>query len=335
MLIEAGVDVNALDRWAAIRCSWRARIQTNRCSMRCWQRAPSGATAIGGNACHAAAKNHNDAIMRRVIDHGIDVNATNQMGSTPLMLAAESGTAKVVSLLLEAGADVHATDKLVRSVLACKNKQNAGVVTALIAAGAKITGDDLRWAIVHSNVDAVRALVDAGVNVVSELERNSELMILAVQQDTWRDSRAPDSSRREFPRARCQWSLAGLLCVGRWSGGALCARRRSGRAARQGSQGVANNNVEKSHSRKLQLALTPRISQTSSSTPTTTRNDRAFLAAVDLYDPIEQSAMAEVGMGVQSNRREATRSAPIARVSSVCWSAGIEMFPATAGVSIV
>jgi hypothetical protein len=57
--------------------------------------------------------------------------------------------------------------------------QHAGAMNALVAAGAKITGEDLDHAISSSNVDAVRALIDAGVNIASKLKRNSQLMRLA------------------------------------------------------------------------------------------------------------------------------------------------------------
>jgi ankyrin repeat protein len=79
------------------------------------------------------AKNTNAAIVQRVIERGVHVNALDSSQQTPVMIAAQESTAAVVSLLLQAGADVQTTDLLCG--MACRNK-NAGVMRLLIAAGA-------------------------------------------------------------------------------------------------------------------------------------------------------------------------------------------------------
>lgn len=130
--------------------------------------------------CHAVAKNTNEAIVRRVLEQGFDVNARSSGGRTPLMIAAQSSTAAVVSILLEAGADVHATDSLRRTAChcACSNK-NAGIMRVLIAAGARFDVYVLEAAADESNIDAMQALIDAGMNVAGEINANPSLLCLS------------------------------------------------------------------------------------------------------------------------------------------------------------
>lgn len=56
--------------------------------------------------------------IRRLLDSGVDVNATNKHGWTPLMLAAGSGNLPILKLLLSKGADVRAVNNFGASALA-------------------------------------------------------------------------------------------------------------------------------------------------------------------------------------------------------------------------
>jgi hypothetical protein len=111
--------------------------------------------------------------VQRVIERGVDVNALDSIQQTPVMIAAQESTAAVVSLLLQAGADVQTTDWLCD--MACGNK-NAGVMRLLIAAGSPFNVHTLAAAIKASNVDAVQALIDAGMNVAQEVNANLHLL---------------------------------------------------------------------------------------------------------------------------------------------------------------
>jgi ankyrin repeat protein len=123
--------------------------------------------------CHAVAKNSNAAIVQRVIERGVDVNALDSSQQTPVMIAAQESTAAVVSLLLQAGADVPTTDRLCG--MACWN-MNSGIMRLLIAAGAPFNVYTLAEAINSSNVDAVQALIDGGMNVAQEIMANPHLL---------------------------------------------------------------------------------------------------------------------------------------------------------------
>ena len=48
--------------------------------------------------------------LKRLISHGADVNAQDNLGITPLMLAATMGAYDVCEILIEEGADIHLTD---------------------------------------------------------------------------------------------------------------------------------------------------------------------------------------------------------------------------------
>jgi ankyrin len=56
-------------------------------------------------------------IVMLLIDHGADVAAEDETHSTPLHLAALSGSADTVRLLIEHGADVTAQDRRYRTPL--------------------------------------------------------------------------------------------------------------------------------------------------------------------------------------------------------------------------
>jgi ankyrin repeat protein len=57
-----------------------------------------------------AAAQGDAATVRRLLEQGADVNATDAQGRNALMLAAQRGDAALVRLLLDAGADAQRTD---------------------------------------------------------------------------------------------------------------------------------------------------------------------------------------------------------------------------------
>jgi ankyrin repeat protein len=64
----------------------------------------------------ASSRGHTD-IVRLLIDHGADVNASNKYGDTALMWASSSRLFDIVRLLLDAGADVNASDSFGETAL--------------------------------------------------------------------------------------------------------------------------------------------------------------------------------------------------------------------------
>ncbi len=79
-------------------------------------------------------------IMRELIDHGADVNATNTVGETALMWASQWGRAEYIELLLAAGADVNQVDVLEQTALDRALSNGHEEVVALLESASKSMG---------------------------------------------------------------------------------------------------------------------------------------------------------------------------------------------------
>ena len=86
-----------------------------------------------------AAENGYAVVCQRLIQAGANVNATNWFGWTPLHLAALNGYVEVCRLFIERGANVHATSS--------------------------IDWTPLHWAALNGRVEVCRLLIDRGADV--------------------------------------------------------------------------------------------------------------------------------------------------------------------------
>ena len=85
-----------------------------------------------------AVSNNNIEEVARLIEAGANVNATDDYGETALMWAAWYNAADAAKMLIEAGADINARDKGGKTALMIAKEENAVDVAALLkAAGAK------------------------------------------------------------------------------------------------------------------------------------------------------------------------------------------------------
>jgi ankyrin repeat protein len=114
----------------------------------------------------------------RLLASGADPNSS-QGGITPLLLAAEHGTAEIVKILLLTGADVRARDYLGRNALhhAAEANQPAELITPLIKAGVEFDAEDARSGLTplatytaHHNLEACQLLLKAGADPDARLE---------------------------------------------------------------------------------------------------------------------------------------------------------------------
>jgi hypothetical protein len=88
---------------------------------------------------HTAAYRDGAAVVKWLIDAGVDVNKQSSGGSTPLQYAAEKGHTHIVMDLIKAGADVNlAGEKGVTPLHQAAHKGHDNIVVALITAGADI-----------------------------------------------------------------------------------------------------------------------------------------------------------------------------------------------------
>jgi ankyrin repeat protein len=133
----------------------------------------AGADVNGQNAFHATALiwAGGDAVKSRMlIEHGADVNVRTQQGRTPLMVAARrNGSADLVRLLLEKGADVKSPGDT--TLIAAAQSGDIEIMRLLIESGANVNcisprlGETpLHHAAVSGSVGAVRLLLAKGAN---------------------------------------------------------------------------------------------------------------------------------------------------------------------------
>ncbi|MBQ7593680.1 MAG: ankyrin repeat domain-containing protein [Synergistaceae bacterium] len=135
----------------------------------------------------AVALKHDPKLIRAMIQAGADVNAKGEDGNTPLMNAAFGRavwyyglygsdsdvlkiTPEVARVLIDAGAKVNARNNNGLTPLHHAVHASAGVVNVLLWAGADVNARDnegyspLMYAVTESDIDTIRALLDAGAN---------------------------------------------------------------------------------------------------------------------------------------------------------------------------
>ena len=84
------------------------------------------------NALHAASANRHLNICRMLIDKGIDVNAKQEGGFTPLQEAAQNGQLELVELLLQHGADAAAKNDQGQTALDIARESNHPEVVKIL-----------------------------------------------------------------------------------------------------------------------------------------------------------------------------------------------------------
>jgi ankyrin repeat protein len=84
-----------------------------------------------------AIRNADARVVRRLLDHGAEVNARDAEGNTPLILAAFYATPECVALLIDKGADVHAANKAGATALV-RAATSYETTRLLVAGGAKV-----------------------------------------------------------------------------------------------------------------------------------------------------------------------------------------------------
>ena len=168
---------------------------------------------------HRFAGNGDIEALRRELDSGTSPNAREDNGTTPLHLACASSpdpTEKVdervacVKLLVEAGADIHATENYKGATplhFAAGWMGHAALVTALLDAGANANiRDNWTWTPLHcacfkhfSDVETVFRLINAGASAAAVTTNTND-------RDTPLHLAAPQGNHRLYPillRAGC------------------------------------------------------------------------------------------------------------------------------------
>ena len=108
-----------------------------------------------------------------LIDAGANVNAANDLGVTPLLVASTNASAPMVDRLLAAGANPNAVSVGGESpLLVASRAGNAAAVKALLAKGAQVNAKEpvrgqtaLMWAVANRRDEVTRVLIAAGADI--------------------------------------------------------------------------------------------------------------------------------------------------------------------------
>ena len=106
-----------------------------------------------------------------LVQGGVDVNATSQLGWSPLTLACAAGHTEIARFLIGAGADVNISWPTAEKPLIWSSRRgDLDMVTDLLAAGADPNVgwfgiSPLMWAVLHGHDRVARKLLGAGANV--------------------------------------------------------------------------------------------------------------------------------------------------------------------------
>jgi hypothetical protein len=136
----------------------------------------------------AAASAGDGEVLRLLLERGGDVNARNEGDSTGLMFAVLAGHVDVVRLLLEAGADVNVHNEHGFTALMASESGDPAVMGMLIAAGADIEARDnsgataLIGAAINGYLPAVQTLLEAGAAVNVRNDDGETALSLARKQ---------------------------------------------------------------------------------------------------------------------------------------------------------
>ena len=134
---------------------------------------PNFADTKGNTCLHCAAGALcNSETLQAIIDHGIDVNATNKDGETALMIACLKGNVDAINVLLNANANPKFADTKGNTCLHCAAGAlcNSETLQAIIDHGIDVNATNkdgetaLMIACLKENVDAINVLLNANAN---------------------------------------------------------------------------------------------------------------------------------------------------------------------------
>ena len=142
-VISHGVDVNAINKnnITALRLACEKKNKDAVNGLLNAGADPNIADANGNTCLHFAARNYLcTEVLQAVISHGVDVNATNKMHVTALMIACEKGNKDAVNGLLNDGADPNIADAKGNTCLhyAARNDCCTEVLQAMISNGVDV-----------------------------------------------------------------------------------------------------------------------------------------------------------------------------------------------------
>ena len=175
LLLEHGADPNATTKAGVTPLVWGARdLEKVRLLLQA-EGDPNSATKLGNTPLTVAAAHASSAdVVRLLLEHGADLQATNQRGSSALRNAVRAGELETAKLLLDRGArlDADATGSSDLSIAAGQGDQE--MVGLLLAHGADPNYDKgrsaLTAALLAQKPQIVRRLIEAGAQLDRRLD---------------------------------------------------------------------------------------------------------------------------------------------------------------------
>ena len=143
ILIDAGADVNAahsIDHTVLYHALESNQLSTEVIQLLVDEGVNMNPSPLFWAIRYAGAKSETPEIMTMLIEAGADVNAQSETGITALIAAALRGSNQLVDILLRSGAEINATQESTgRTVLACAVEwEHTETVRLLIEAGADL-----------------------------------------------------------------------------------------------------------------------------------------------------------------------------------------------------
>lgn len=128
-----------------------------------------------------------------LIRAGADLRAANDLGVTPLTVAATNGSTKMIQKLLAAGADPNtAVPTGETALMTAAMAGSVEGVTLLLSAGAGVDAHEsvkgqtaLMWAVSEGHTDVVRTLLDHGANAKATSKSGFTPLMFAARQGDW------------------------------------------------------------------------------------------------------------------------------------------------------
>jgi ankyrin repeat protein len=145
--------------------------------------------ADGMTALHWATQHDDVNAVKLLLSVGANAKAENEYGVTPLMLACTNGNAAIVELLLDGGADAkHAGPGGVTALMTAARTGKLRSVEALLAHGADVNVREerhqtaLMWAAADGHVEVVDALLERGADFRTPLRSGFTPLFFAVRE---------------------------------------------------------------------------------------------------------------------------------------------------------
>ena len=176
-LLDAGCGVDATDRQDRTPLACAVQRGHADCVRLLLQR---GAKEDGWTLAHSAALQGDKEVLQTLLDAGLDVEASDERGETPLMCAARGGNVDCVRLLLQRRADVH--KKATSGGTPAHHAAERGdkeMLLALLDAGCEVDTADccgytpLMRAVVFGHTDCAKLLLQRGADVHAEAKGGS------------------------------------------------------------------------------------------------------------------------------------------------------------------